>query len=60
VDTDTLGSHRGIPVTTVLTMRVSDVERLSGVATTATGGTVPMTEALRLAERSWRVITVIR
>ncbi|WP_235747373.1 HNH endonuclease signature motif containing protein [Nocardia coffeae] len=52
VDTSKLGSHRGIPVTTVLTMRVEDVERLSGVATTATGGTVAVTEALRLAERS--------
>ena len=51
-DTSTLGSHRGIPVTTVLTMRLDDVERLSGVATTATGGTVPISDALRLAERS--------
>ncbi|MQY17088.1 HNH endonuclease signature motif containing protein [Nocardia macrotermitis] len=47
-----LGSHRGLPVTTVLTMRVEDVERLSGVATTATGGTIPISEALRLAEKS--------
>ncbi|MQY23863.1 HNH endonuclease signature motif containing protein [Nocardia macrotermitis] len=52
VDTGALGSHRGMPVTTVLTMRLEDVERESGVATTATGGTVPITEALRLAERS--------
>jgi hypothetical protein len=52
VDADKLGSHRGIPVTTVLTMRIDEVEHLSGVATTATGGTVPIGEALRLAERS--------
>ncbi|MFF3566678.1 HNH endonuclease signature motif containing protein [Nocardia jiangxiensis] len=32
--------------------RVQDVERLSGVATTATGGTVAITDALRLAEQS--------
>lgn len=52
VNTDTLGSHRGIPVTTVLTMRIEDVERASGVATTATGGTVAISDALRLAEQS--------
>ncbi|MFF3567556.1 DUF222 domain-containing protein [Nocardia jiangxiensis] len=52
VDTHALGSHRGLPVTTVLTMCLEDVERASGVATTATGGTVPMPVALRLAEKS--------
>jgi hypothetical protein len=52
VDTSTLGSHRGIPVTTVLTKRIDDVERGAGVATTATGGMVPIGEAVRLAERS--------
>ncbi|WP_067680220.1 HNH endonuclease signature motif containing protein [Nocardia miyunensis] len=52
VDTNMIGAHRGIPVTTVLTIRLEDVEQLSGVATTATGGTVAIPEALRLAERS--------
>ncbi|MQY20115.1 HNH endonuclease signature motif containing protein [Nocardia macrotermitis] len=52
IDPDTLGAHRGIPVTTVLTLRVEDVEQGAGVATTATGGTVPISDALRLAERS--------
>ena len=58
VDTYKLGSHRGIPITTVLTMRVQDVERLSGVASTTTGGTVAITDALRLAERSRPYLTV--
>jgi hypothetical protein len=49
---DKLGSHRGLPVTTILTMSVDDVEREAGVATTATGGTIPMPEALVLAQRS--------
>jgi hypothetical protein len=52
VDTDRLGSHREIPVTTVLTMTVEHLERLSGAVTTATGGTVPIGDALKLAERS--------
>ncbi|MFI6172838.1 DUF222 domain-containing protein [Nocardia sp. NPDC051052] len=45
-----LGSHRGLPVSTILTMSVADVEKAAGVATTATGGMVPMSEALKLAE----------
>nr|WP_280215316.1 DUF222 domain-containing protein [Nocardia cyriacigeorgica] len=47
-----LGAHRGVPVATILTMSIDDVERGAGVATTATGGTVPMRDALALAERS--------
>ncbi|GAA5051203.1 HNH endonuclease signature motif containing protein [Nocardia callitridis] len=46
------GSHRGVPVSTILTMSVHDVETASGVATTATGGTVPISEALELAQVS--------
>lgn len=45
-----LGVHRGIPVSVVLTMTVEQVEKATGYATTATGGTVPMVEALRMAE----------
>ncbi|GAA5053489.1 HNH endonuclease signature motif containing protein [Nocardia callitridis] len=46
------GTHRGVPVSTILTMNVADVEKAAGVATTATGGTVPMSEALELAQTS--------
>ncbi|MFI6868986.1 DUF222 domain-containing protein [Nocardia sp. NPDC050406] len=49
---ETLGKHRGIPVSVVLTMTVEDVEKASGCATTATGGTVPMKTALEMAEGS--------
>jgi len=52
VDVDRLGVHRGMPVSTVLSMNLDDLEDLSGVATTATGGTVPISEALALAEKS--------
>lgn len=50
--TERLATHRGLPVTTVLTMTVDDLEQNSGVATTATGGTIPISDALPLAERS--------
>ncbi|MFE3444848.1 DUF222 domain-containing protein [Nocardia sp. NPDC059180] len=49
---DQLGTHRGVPVATILTMAIDDVERDAGVATTATGGTVPIPDALAMAERS--------
>ncbi|MFE3258052.1 DUF222 domain-containing protein [Nocardia sp. NPDC059229] len=47
-----LGKHRGLPVSTIITMSLAEVEAAAGVATTASGGTVPLTEALRLAQRS--------
>ncbi|WP_198347612.1 HNH endonuclease signature motif containing protein [Nocardia terrae] len=47
-----LGSHRGLPVSTIITMSLAEVEAAAGVATTASGGTVPMEEALVLAEKS--------
>ncbi|GAA5042885.1 HNH endonuclease signature motif containing protein [Nocardia callitridis] len=52
------GSHRGVPVSTILTVSVADVERAAGVATTATGGTVPMREALELAQNSQPFLAV--
>ncbi|WP_349292415.1 HNH endonuclease signature motif containing protein [Nocardia cyriacigeorgica] len=47
-----LGAHRGLPVSTILTISIDDIERAAGVATTATGGTVPLADALTLAQRS--------
>ncbi|WP_280480894.1 HNH endonuclease signature motif containing protein [Nocardia cyriacigeorgica] len=47
-----LGAHRGLPVSTILTISIDDIERSAGVATTATGGTVPLEDALTLAQRS--------
>lgn len=52
VTPDGLGTHRGLPVATILSMTIDQVEEAAGVATTATGGTVPLSTALRLAERS--------
>ncbi|WP_254207326.1 HNH endonuclease signature motif containing protein [Nocardia alni] len=58
VDRDRLGKHRGIPVTAILTMKLTDLEQLSGVATTATGGTIPIADALVLAETSRKYLAV--
>ncbi|WP_330182984.1 HNH endonuclease [Nocardia sp. NBC_01503] len=49
VDPAMLGNHRGLPVAAVLSMSVADVERGAGIATTATGGTLSVSEALKLA-----------
>ncbi|MEC3953040.1 DUF222 domain-containing protein, partial [Nocardia sp. CDC153] len=48
----TPGSHRGLPVSTIITMSLAEVEAAAGVATTASGGTVPLEEALELAQKS--------
>jgi len=46
---ETLPSNRGVSATVVLTMSVTDVEKAAGVATTATGGVVPIRDALAMA-----------
>ncbi|WP_067687753.1 HNH endonuclease signature motif containing protein [Nocardia jejuensis] len=47
-----LGSHRGVPVSAIFTMSIAELEDAAGVVTTASGGTVSIPEALKLAERS--------
>ncbi|GAB2535034.1 HNH endonuclease signature motif containing protein [Nocardia heshunensis] len=47
-----LGQHRGLPVSAIFTMTLAEVEAAAGVATTASGGTVPLEEALALAEKA--------
>ncbi|WP_157556183.1 HNH endonuclease signature motif containing protein [Nocardia acidivorans] len=58
VDSTQLGTHRGLPVAAMITMTIDEVERAAGVATTATGGTVSIPAALKLAEgsRPWLAI----
>lgn len=52
------GTHRGLPVTAIITMTLDQLEEAAGVATTATGGCVPVADALTLAEktRPWLAI----
>ncbi|MBF6180870.1 HNH endonuclease signature motif containing protein [Nocardia otitidiscaviarum] len=49
---DSLGAHRGLPVSIVLTMSVTDLARGAGVARAASGTTIPVREAWRMAQGS--------
>ncbi|MCU1641260.1 MAG: hypothetical protein JWN03_1535, partial [Nocardia sp.] len=55
-----LGSHRGLPVATILTMSIEDVERAAGVATLATGGQVPVKDAVTLAARRSKTFVLVK
>ncbi|WP_405135141.1 DUF222 domain-containing protein [Nocardia sp. NBC_01388] len=54
-----LGKHRGLPVSVIVTMSVSDLEAEAGVATTASGGIVSIPEALELAVQSNKYLAVL-
>ncbi|MFE3292415.1 DUF222 domain-containing protein [Rhodococcus sp. NPDC059234] len=53
-----LGSHRGLPVTAIVTLTVRQLEEATGVVTTASGGVVPVRDALRMAEHAHPVLVV--
>ncbi|MEC3919067.1 HNH endonuclease signature motif containing protein [Nocardia sp. CDC160] len=54
-----LGKHRGLPVEVVVTMSLADLERGAGMATTASGGHLSISEALKLAKNSRPVLAVL-
>ncbi|WP_247595909.1 MULTISPECIES: DUF222 domain-containing protein [unclassified Rhodococcus (in: high G+C Gram-positive bacteria)] len=47
-----LGTHRGLPVTAVVTMTLSDLETATGHAVTATGSLIRMRDAIRMASHA--------
>jgi len=49
-------SNRGLPATVVITMGIDQLEDAAGVATTATGGIVPIRDALALATDAYPVL----
>jgi len=51
-----LPSNRGLSATVVITMGIDQLEDASGVATTATGGTVPISDALAMATDAYPVL----
>lgn len=54
-----LGAHRGLPVTTIVTMTLGQLEKAAGgVATTASGGLLPIKDALTMAQRSHPVLAL--
>jgi len=52
----TLPSNRGLPATVVITMGIDQLEDAAGVATTATGGMVPIRDALAMATDAYPVL----
>ncbi|GAB2540116.1 HNH endonuclease signature motif containing protein [Nocardia heshunensis] len=59
VDFAKLGTHRGLPVGVLFTIDVADMERGTGIATTATGGHVSINEALKMAAGTKPYIAVL-
>lgn len=59
VDFSKLGNHRGLPVQVCLSMSLDDLERGTGIATTATGGHMSVNEALKMATGTRPVLTVL-
>ncbi|MFD1815248.1 HNH endonuclease signature motif containing protein [Rhodococcus gannanensis] len=53
-----LGSHRGLPVTAIITMSVQQIEEENGIVTTASGGILPISDALRMAEKAHPVLAL--
>ena len=53
-----LGTHRGVPVTAIITMTLADLEACAGHATTASGGVLPIRDALAMAERCHPVLVL--
>lgn len=54
----TLGQHRGLPVTAIVTMTLEQLESASGVAVTGGGSTVPMEVAIRMAAHAHHYLYV--
>ena len=59
LSTGSLGDHRGMAAKVVVSMSIDQLETLSGVATTYTGGDVPVDDAVELAKRTNGWIAVL-
>lgn len=55
-----LGQHRGLPVTIVATATVEDLCTGAGVAHTAAGTRLPISDLIRLASHAWHYLCVYR
>ncbi|MBF6180271.1 HNH endonuclease signature motif containing protein [Nocardia otitidiscaviarum] len=53
---ENLGSHRGVPVSVVLTMSVTDLQSGSGYAHTASGSVMSVRDGLRMAEGAYPLL----
>jgi hypothetical protein len=53
-----LGSHRGLPVTVIISASLQDLQAKAGVGITAGGTVVPMSEVIRLAGHAYHYLSV--
>ncbi|WP_407727311.1 DUF222 domain-containing protein [Rhodococcoides fascians] len=54
----TLGTHRGLPVTAIVTMSLNDLDAGCGYAMTATGSRVSIRDAIRMASHAHHYLTI--
>ena len=54
----TLGTHRGLPVTAIVTMTLKDLEAGHGYAKTATGSRISIRDAIRMASHAHHYLTI--
>ncbi|WP_242640232.1 HNH endonuclease signature motif containing protein [Rhodococcoides fascians] len=54
----TLGTHRGLPVTAIVTMTLEDLDAGCGYAMTGTGSRVSIRDAIRMASHAHHYLTI--
>ncbi|MGC5027006.1 DUF222 domain-containing protein [Tsukamurella sp. DT100] len=54
-----LGSHRGLPCVPIITVGIDQLESETGIATTATGGRLPVADALRMMGANPKYVLVL-
>ena len=53
-----LGQHRGLPVTVIVSATLQQMQTAAGVAVTAGGTVVPMSDVIRMAGHAWHYLAV--
>ncbi len=53
-----LGQHRGLPVTVIVTATLQQMQTATGVAVTAAGTLLPISDVIRMASHSWHYLAV--
>ncbi|WP_068574828.1 HNH endonuclease signature motif containing protein [Tsukamurella pseudospumae] len=59
VSSGALGQHRGVPCVPVITLGIDQLESEAGFATTATGGRMPVEDALRMMGTNPKYVLVL-
>ncbi|MDP0399464.1 HNH endonuclease signature motif containing protein [Tsukamurella strandjordii] len=54
-----LGQHRGVPCVPIITLGIDQLESATGIATTATGGRLPVADALRMMGTNPKYVLVL-